>query len=68
LVSQSRNLSWQTAQKEAARRKVDISGSVPSDLKTAGTAKVGDTRVQNGHKFKVTAVDTNGKITAADPI
>lgn len=32
LISQSRKLSWDTVQKEAARRSVDVSGSVPKDL------------------------------------
>jgi hypothetical protein len=32
LISNSRNLSWQTAKKEADRRGVDISGSLPADL------------------------------------
>jgi hypothetical protein len=35
LISNSRNLSWQTAKKEADRRGVDISGSLPSDFKGA---------------------------------
>lgn len=30
--------------------------------------KAGDTVMQGGHKFKVTAVDANGKVTAADPL
>lgn len=30
--------------------------------------KVGDPFTQNGHKFKATAVDQNGKVTAADPV
>lgn len=34
----------------------------------AGAHKVGDVIVQGGRKFKATAVDQNGKITAADPI
>lgn len=33
LITQSRNLSWQTVQKEAKRRDVDVSGSLPADLK-----------------------------------
>lgn len=33
----------------------------------AQTHKVGDTITQNGHKFKVTAVDANGKVTGANP-
>jgi hypothetical protein len=33
-----------------------------------GTHKVGDPIMQGGHKFKVTAVDANGKVTAADPV
>lgn len=33
LISQSRNLSWDTVQKEAKRRGVDVSGSLPDDLK-----------------------------------
>jgi hypothetical protein len=35
LISQSRNLTWGTAQKEAKRRGVDITGSLPDDLKPA---------------------------------
>jgi len=30
--------------------------------------KVGDPFMQNGHKFKATAVDQNGKVTSAEPI
>lgn len=30
--------------------------------------KVGDPFMQGGHKFKATAVDKNGKVTAADPV
>jgi hypothetical protein len=30
--------------------------------------KVGDSFTQNGHKFKATAVDQNGKVTAADAV
>jgi hypothetical protein len=33
-----------------------------------GKHKVGDTIMQGGHKFKATAVDQNGKVTAADPV
>lgn len=36
LISNSRNLTWQTTQKEAKRRNVDISGSLPGDLKGGG--------------------------------
>ena len=32
LISNSRKLNWETAQKEAKRRDVDISGSVPKDV------------------------------------
>lgn len=42
----------------------------PAPRNTGGTGtkhKVGDTIVQGGHKFKVTAVDANGKVTAANP-
>lgn len=33
-----------------------------------GAHKVGDVIVQGGKKFKATAVDANGKVTAADPL
>jgi hypothetical protein len=37
LISQSRNLSWGTVQKEAKRRGVDVSGSLPDDVKGGST-------------------------------
>ena len=40
------------------------SGAAPK----AGTYSVGDPIIQNGHKYKVTAVDKNGKPTSADPV
>ena len=39
----------------------------PKAAPAAGMA-VGSIITQNGHRFKVTAVDKNGKVTAADPI
>jgi hypothetical protein len=42
LISQSRNLSWGTVQKEAKRRGVDVSGSLPDDVKNPSTTKQND--------------------------
>ena len=39
LISESRNLSWQTVQKEAKRRGVDVSGSLPDDIKNPAANK-----------------------------
>ena len=36
--------------------------------KHSGAYKVGDPITQGGQKYKVTAVDANGKVTAAEPI
>lgn len=66
LIGQSRKLAWDTAQKEAKRRDVDISGSVPEDLKAAAH-QIGDIIIQRGHRYKVTAVK-DGKVTNAEPV
>jgi hypothetical protein len=41
-------------------------GEAPQTQQTAGH-KVGDIINQNGHNFKATQVDANGKVLAADP-
>jgi hypothetical protein len=51
---------WQTA-----------NGRLPAPRAAQGSGakyKVGDPIMQDGHKFKATAVDQNGKVTAADPV
>lgn len=42
LISNSRKLSWDTVQKEADRRKVDVSGSLPADLKKSAAGSYFD--------------------------
>jgi len=61
-----------TIQERGTRRTV---GGVPQNAPApraaqggGGKYKVGDTIVQGGHKFKATAVDQNGKVTAANPV
>lgn len=39
LIANSRRLNWEAAQKEAKRRNVDISGSLPADLQGGGGSK-----------------------------
>lgn len=42
-------------------------GQTPAST-SRGAHKVGDVIVQGGHRFKATAVDDNGNVTAADPL
>lgn len=50
LITNARNLNWQTAKKEADRRGVDISGSLPADLTGSSNKPVQDFFSQYGGK------------------
>jgi hypothetical protein len=57
--------------KETMQPWTTANGRLPAPRATQGGGgkhKVGDTIMQGGHKFKATAVDQNGKVTAADPV
>jgi hypothetical protein len=43
-------------------------GQIAKQKASLGRSKPGDPITQNGQKFKVTAVDQNGKVTAAEPL
>ena len=53
--------------KAGAGNKADTTLGVKAGAGGA-THKVGDVVVQNGHRYKATAVDKDGKVTAADPL
>jgi hypothetical protein len=81
LAKQRNDLQWQQVKDTGETYGVDLSGAI-SQAQGAGPAaggaggakggpqkfKVGDPFMQNGHKFKATAVDQNGKVTSAEPI
>jgi len=81
LAKQRNDLQWQQVKDTGATYGVDLSGAI-AQAQGAGPAaggaggakggpqkfKVGDPFMQNGHKFKATAVDQNGKVTSAEPI
>jgi hypothetical protein len=58
----SRALAW------LDKREADIAKQKSGGGKGQQKLKVGDPIVQGGHKFKITAIDKNGRVTAAEPM
>lgn len=65
----NRHDSYQDAITNLKKNMQSPTGAAPGGGGPSATQhKVGDTIVQGGQRFKATAVDANGKVTAADPL